>query len=244
MLFDIVTLLPEVCECYCQASILGRAARAGLISVRLTNPRDFATDRHRTVDDVPYGGGDGMVMMPGPLVAALESLKEGPPAKVILLSPRGRPFDQAKARELSGCERLVLVCGRYEGVDERVRLLAIDEELSLGDFVLCGGELAAMSVLEAVSRLIPGVLGGADSAGADSFSDGLLEHPHYTRPAEFRGLKVPEVLLSGHHGEIARWRRKESIRRTLLGRPDLLEGALVSDEDQRLLREVRQEEGI
>ncbi len=244
MLFDIVTLLPEVCECYCQASILGRAARAGLISVRLTNPRDFATDRHRTVDDVPYGGGDGMVMMPGPLVAALESLKEGPPAKVILLSPRGRPFDQAKARELSGCERLVLVCGRYEGVDERVRLLAIDEELSLGDFVLCGGELAAMGVLEAVSRLIPGVLGGADSAGADSFSDGLLEHPHYTRPAEFRGLKVPEVLLSGHHGEIARWRRKESIRRTLLGRPDLLEGALVSDEDQRLLREVRQEEGI
>ncbi len=244
MLFDIVTLLPEVCECYCQASILGRAARAGLISVRLTNPRDFATDRHRTVDDVPYGGGDGMVMMPGPLVAALESLKEGPPARVILLSPRGRPFDQAKALELTGCERLVLVCGRYEGVDERVRLLAIDEELSLGDFVLCGGELAAMSVLEAVSRLIPGVLGGADSAGADSFSDGLLEHPHYTRPAEFRGLKVPEVLLSGHHGEIARWRRKESIRRTLLGRPDLLEGALVSDEDQRLLREVRQEEGI
>ncbi|CAO0820916.1 tRNA m(1)G37 methyltransferase [Desulfarculales bacterium] len=244
MLFDIITLLPEVCQCYCQASILGRAVRAGLIGLRLINPREFATDRHRTVDDVPYGGGDGMVMMPGPLVAALESLKEGPPARVILLSPRGRRFDQAKARELAGCERLVLVCGRYEGVDERVRLLAIDEELSLGNFVLCGGELAALSVLEAVSRLFPGVLGGADSAGADSFSDGLLEHPHYTRPAEFRGLKVPEVLVSGHHGAIARWRRKESIRGTLLGQPDLLEGALVSDEDKRLLSEVRQEEGI
>jgi tRNA (guanine37-N1)-methyltransferase len=177
-------------------------------------------------------------------VAALESLHQGPPARVILLSPRGRPFDQAKARQLAGLERLVLVCGRYEGVDERVRQLAIDEELSLGDFVLCGGELAALSVLEAVSRLLPGVLGGADSAGADSFSDGLLEHPHYTRPAEFRGLKVPEVLLSGHHGAIARWRRKESIRRTLLWRPELLEAALAGPEDQRLLGEVRQEEGI
>ncbi|MBI4799155.1 MAG: tRNA (guanosine(37)-N1)-methyltransferase TrmD, partial [Desulfarculus sp.] len=222
MLFDIVTLLPEVCQAYCQASILGRAVKAGLIEVRLTNPRDFAPDRHRTVDDLPYGGGDGMVMMPGPLVAALEGLKPGPPARVILLSPRGRPFDQAKARELASLERLVLVCGRYEGVDERVRQLAVDEELSLGDFVLCGGELAALAVLEAVSRLLPGVLGGADSAGADSFSDGLLEHPHYTRPPEFRGLTVPEVLLSGHHGAIARWRRKESIRRTLLARPELL----------------------
>ncbi|MFH1033890.1 MAG: tRNA (guanosine(37)-N1)-methyltransferase TrmD [Pseudomonadota bacterium] len=244
MLFDIVTLLPEVCESYCQASIMGRALKAGLIGVRLVNPRDFAIDRHRTVDDVPYGGGDGMVMMPGPLVAALESLREGPSARVILLSPRGRPFDQAKARELAGLERLVLVCGRYEGVDERVRQLAVDEELSLGDFVLCGGELAALCVLEAVSRLLPGVLGGADSAGADSFSDGLLEHPHYTRPAEFRGLQVPEVLLSGHHGAIARWRRKESIRRTLRDRPELLSGALSSPEDQRLLAEVRQEEGI
>lgn len=245
MIFDIVTLLPEVCQAYCQASILGRAAKAGLIEVRLTNPREFAPDRHRTVDDVPYGGGDGMVMMPGPLVATLEGLPEGPPARVILLSPRGRPFDQAKARELAGCERLVLVCGRYEGVDERVRQLVIDEELSLGDFVLCGGELAALAVLEAVSRLLPGVLGGADSAGADSFSDGLLEHPHYTRPPEYRGLKVPEVLLSGHHGAIARWRRKESIRRTLLDRPGLLAAAdLTSDLDQRLLAEVRQEEGI
>lgn len=245
MIFDIVTLLPEVCQAYCQASILGRALKAGLIETRLTNPRDFAPDRHRTVDDVPYGGGDGMVMMPGPLVAALESLRDGPPARVILLSPQGRPFDQAKARELSGLERLVLVCGRYEGVDERVRQLAVDEELSLGDFVLCGGELAALAVLEAVSRLIPGVLGGADSAGADSFSDGLLEHPHYTRPPEFRGLAVPEVLLSGHHGAIARWRRKESIRRTLLARPDLLAAAdLGGALDQRLLAEVRQEEGI
>lgn len=245
MIFDIVTLLPEVCQAYCQASILGRAVKAGLIEVRLTNPRDFAPDRHRTVDDLPYGGGDGMVMMPGPLVAALEGLKPGPPARVILLSPRGQPLDQAKARQLAGLERLVLVCGRYEGVDERVRQLAVDEELSLGDFVLCGGELAALAVLEAVSRLLPGVLGGADSAGADSFSDGLLEHPHYTRPPEFRGLTVPEVLLSGHHGAIARWRRKESIRRTLLARPELLAAAdLTSALDQRLLAEVRQEEGI
>ncbi|MBI5522632.1 MAG: tRNA (guanosine(37)-N1)-methyltransferase TrmD [Desulfarculus sp.] len=245
MIFDIVTLLPEVCQAYCQASILGRAVKAGLIEVRLTNPRDFAPDRHRTVDDVPYGGGDGMVMMPGPLVAALEGLPQGPPARVILLSPRGRPFDQAKARQLAGLERLVLVCGRYEGVDERVRQLAVDEELSLGDFVLCGGELAALAVLEAVSRLLPGVLGGADSAVADSFSDGLLEHPHYTRPPEFRGLTVPEVLLSGHHGAIARWRRKESIRRTLLARPELLAVAdLTSALDQRLLAEVRQEEDI
>lgn len=245
MIFDIVTLLPEVCQAYCQASILGRAVKAGLISVRLTNPREFASDRHRTVDDLPYGGGDGMVMMPGPLVAALEGLREGPPARVLLLSPQGRPFDQAKARQLAGLQRLVLVCGRYEGVDERVRQLAVDEELSLGDFVLCGGELAALAVLEAVARLIPGVLGGADSAACDSFSGGLLEHPHYTRPPEFRGLKVPEVLTSGHHGAIARWRRKESIRRTLLVRPDLLAAAdLTSDLDQRLLAEVRQEEAI
>ena len=242
MVFDILTLLPEVCQAYCQASILGRAAKAGLIGVRCTQVRGFATDRHHTVDDVPYGGGNGMVMMAGPLMAALESLPAEPPARVILLTPQGRPFDQAKARELAGLERLVLICGRYEGVDERVRLLAVDEELSLGDFVISGGELAALCVVDAVSRLIPGVLGGADSAEADSFMDGLLEHPHYTRPPEFRGLLVPEVLKSGNHAAIARWRRKESLRRTWRQRPELLERAPLGRDDSRLLDEVRQEE--
>lgn len=244
MIFDILTLLPEVCEAYCQASILGRAQKAGLISVRLTNVRDFAHDRHRTVDDVPYGGGDGMVMMPGPLVEAVESLPAEPPAPVILMSPQGRRLDQAQARRLAGLPRLVLVCGRYEGIDQRALDLVIDEELSLGDFVLCGGELAALCVVEAVSRLLPGVLGGASSAAADSFMDGLLEHPHYTRPPQFRGLGVPEVLLSGHHAAIARWRRQESLRRTLLKRPDLLAQAGLDAQDQELLARVRGEEGI
>ncbi|MFH1058591.1 MAG: tRNA (guanosine(37)-N1)-methyltransferase TrmD [Pseudomonadota bacterium] len=243
MIFDLVTLFPEVCEAYCQASIMGRAQAAGLIRVRTTNPRDFAHDRHRTVDDVPYGGGDGMVMMPGPLTEALEGLRgpeAGPPARVILLCPQGRPLDQVHVRDLAGLERLVLVCGRYEGVDERVRPL-VDEELSLGDFVLSGGELAALCVADAVSRLIPGVLGGADSAAADSFMDGLLEHPHYTRPAEFRGQAVPEVLLSGNHAAIARWRRKESLRRTLRRRPELIGRAQLSEEDHRLLTELATE---
>lgn len=242
MIFDLVTLFPEVCQAYGETSILGRAQLAGLIQVRTTNPRDFARDRHRTVDDMPYGGGDGMVMLPGPLCEAVESLAEGPPARVILLSPQGRPFDQAKARELAGLERLILVCGRYEGVDERFRLLLVDEELSLGDFVISGGELAALCVVDAVSRLLPGVLGGAESAAADSFADGLLEHPHYTRPAEFRGLAAPEVLLSGNHAAIARWRRKESLRRTARRRPELLERLELSREDARLLEEVRREE--
>ncbi len=242
MIFDILTLFPEVCAAYAGVSILGRAQKAGLVSLRLVNIRDFALDRHRTVDDVPYGGGDGMVMMAPPLVAALESLPPEPPAPVILLSPQGRPFDQAWARELAGLPRLTLICGRYEGIDERVRLLKVDQELSLGDFVLSGGELAALCVVDAVSRLLPGVLHGAGSAAADSFSDGLLEHPHYTRPPEFRGQGVPEVLLSGHHAAIARWRRKESLKRTWRVRPDLLEKAGLSREDGKLLAEARAEE--
>ncbi|RJX35219.1 MAG: tRNA (guanosine(37)-N1)-methyltransferase TrmD [Desulfarculus sp.] len=242
MIFDILTLLPEVCRAYLKASILGRAQQAGLITVRLVNVRESAMDRHRTVDDAPYGGGDGMVMKVEPLVAALESLPNLPRPRIILLSPAGRPLTQELAAELAGLERLVLICGRYEGVDERVRLLAVDQEISLGDFVLSGGELPALALVEAVSRLVPGVLGGEGSAAADSFSDGLLEHPHYTRPPEFRGLAVPEVLLSGNHAAIARWRRKESLRRTWRRRPELLAGRELGPEDQRLLAEVQAEE--
>lgn len=243
MIFDILTLLPEVCRAYLQASILGRAQQAGLITVRLVNVRDFANDRHRTVDDSPYGGGDGMVMKVEPLVAALESLPGRPQPRIILMSPTGRLLDQELAAELAGLERLVLICGRYEGVDERVRALAVDQEISLGDFVLSGGELPALAVVDAVSRLVPGVLGGEDSAVRDSFSDGLLEHPHYTRPPEFRGLAVPEVLLSGNHAAIARWRRKESLRRTWRRRPELLAGRELSRADREMLAEVQAEEG-
>lgn len=241
MIFDILTLLPEVCTAYVKASILGRAQKAGLIEVRMTNIRDFAFDRHRTVDDAPYGGGNGMVMKVEPLVAALESLAGKPRPRIVLMAPQGRPFDQAMAAELAGLERLVIICGRYEGIDERVRSLAVDQEISLGDFVLSGGELPALAVVDAVSRLIPGVLGGECSAAADSFSDGLLEHPHYTRPPEFRGLGVPEVLTSGNHGAIERWRRKESLRRTLVKRPELLDKAPLSPEDHKLLAEIRGE---
>jgi tRNA (guanine37-N1)-methyltransferase len=242
LIFDILTLFPEVCQVYADASILGRAGKAGLIQVRLTNIRDFAEGRHRTVDDLPYGGGDGMVMMAPPLVAALESLPAEPAARVILLSPQGRTLDQALAGELAGLERLVLVCGRYEGVDERVIQGWVDQEVSLGDFVLAGGELAALAVVEAVARLLPGVLHGAGSAAADSFMDGLLEHPHYTRPPEFRGMGVPEVLVSGHHAAIARWRRKESLRRTRERRPDLLQRLALDRGDRLLMAELEKEE--
>jgi tRNA (guanine37-N1)-methyltransferase len=241
VIFDILTLLPEVCAAYLKASILGRAQKAGLIEVRLTNIRDFAFDRHRTVDDAPYGGGNGMVMKVEPLVAALESLPGKPRPRIVLMAPQGRPFNQALAAELAGLERLVIICGRYEGIDERVRQLAVDQEISLGDFVLSGGELPALVVVDAVSRLIPGVLGGECSAAADSFSDGLLEHPHYTRPPEFRGLTVPEVLTSGNHAAIERWRRKESLRRTLRKRPELLQRAPLGPEDEKLLAEIRGE---
>jgi tRNA (guanine37-N1)-methyltransferase len=243
MIFDILTLLPEACEPYLQASILGRAQKAGLIQVRLTNVRDFAHDKHRTVDDAPYGGGNGMVMMPGPLVEAIESLPPEPKGPVILLAPQGRAFNQEIAKQLAGEERLTLVCGRYEGIDERVRLLKIDQELSLGDYVISGGEIAALAVVDAVSRLLPGVLGGEQSAEADSFMDGLLEHAHYTRPPQFRGLGVPEVLLSGNHAAIARWRRKESLRRTLKRRPELMKSAELDQEDQDLLAEIAAEAG-
>lgn len=223
---------------------MGRAQKAGLITVRATNIRDHAEDKHRTVDDTPYGGGSGMVMMAGPLCKAVESLPADPPGPVILLSPQGDAFNQAMAQELAVEKRLILVCGRYEGVDERFRQLKVDREISLGDFVISGGELAALCVIDAVSRLIPGVLGADDSAALDSFSDGLLEHPHYTRPPEFRGLAVPEVLTSGNHGAIERWRRGRSLLRTKKRRPDLLEAADLSEKDLALLDEVARSDDI
>lgn len=229
MIFDILTLFPGMFTGPLTESILKRARQAGLIQVRLHNIRDWATDRHRTTDDAPYGGGPGMVMKPEPLAACIRAVLTLPPEAstpppVILLTPDGEVFTQAIAQELAATERLLLVCGHYEGIDERVREALITRELSIGDYVLTGGELAAMVVVDAVARLVPGVI-DAESVAEESHSDGLLEYPHYTRPAVWEGRQVPPVLVSGHHGEVAKWRRRERLRRTLLRRPDLLERA-------------------
>ena len=219
----ILTLFPRMVEGPLCESILGKAREKGLLRVRVTDIREFADGKHRVTDDVPYGGGAGMVMKPEPLVAAIEAARQrGPGARVVLLSPQGARFDQGKAQELAVHGALILVCGRYEGVDERV-LRWVDEELSLGDFVLTGGEIAALAVIDAIARLVPGVLGNELSAQSESFSgEGLLEGPQYTRPPEFRGLRVPEVLLSGDHEKIARWRQDQAVARTRERRPDLL----------------------
>jgi tRNA (guanine37-N1)-methyltransferase len=217
--FTVVTILPELVEPVLAAGVVGRAAKAGTITVATINPRDFTSDKHRTVDDSPYGGGPGMVMKCEPLVAAIEAAG---PAHRVLLTPAGAPLDQAAVAALAGKDHVVLVCGRYEGVDERVAELAIDEELSLGDFVLSGGELAAACVIDAVARLVPGVLGDADSATDESFSAGLLEYPQYTRPWAFRDREVPAVLAGGNHAEIAAWRRARAVERTAQRRPALL----------------------
>ena len=243
MKFDILTLFPGMFDGPFGESIIRRAVDSGLIDIRLHNIRDYALDRHRTTDDSPYGGGAGMVMKVEPLTACIEQVKsDRPAARVILTSPQGRPFDQGLAAELSLEEELLIICGRYEGVDERVRELLVDDEISLGDFVLTGGEFAAMVIVDAVSRLIPGVLGSDQSAAEDSFADGLLEYPHYTRPPEFRGMAVPEMLLSGNHREIARWRRQMALRRTWFKRPDLLASAVLNDEDIKYLRELEKAE--
>lgn len=241
MIYEILTLFPEMFDSYLAASILGRAVAQGRIQVRRHNIRDFATDRHRMTDDAPYGGGSGMVMKAEPLVRALEALQDSnePRGRVILLSPQGRLFNQEVAGELSRLPRLTLVCGKYEGVDERVRTLAVDEEISIGDYILTGGEIAAMVLLEATARLLPGVLGDEESAREESFSQGLLEYPHYTRPREFMGCRVPDVLLSGNHREIATWRRRKAIERTLERRPDLLGRANLSEEDRECLEEFK-----
>jgi len=236
MRFDIFTLFPEVFHPYIDVSIIGRARRAGALEVFLHNIRDWATDKHRTVDDEPYGGGGGMVMKAEPIFAAVESVLGRPPnAPVILLTPQGRLFTQKVARELAQLPHIALLCGRYEGVDERVRQHLVTDEISIGDYVLTGGELAALVVLDAVTRLLPGVLGDPDAPAKDSHASGLLEHPHYTRPAVFRGWEVPPVLLSGDHGKIARWRREQALLRTFQRRPDLLAKAELTEEDRRFL---------
>ena len=218
---DVLTIFPHMFPGPLGDSITGRALAAGLITLHAVDIRAFATDRHRTVDDYPYGGGQGMVMRPGPLMAAIESVRR-PESRVVLLSPTGRTFTQTIAHELSLVPHLVLVCGRYEGIDERVRELSGAEELSIGDFVLTGGELAAMVVLDAVLRLLPGVLSSSDAWQDESHAGGLLEYPQYTRPPEYRGLRVPDVLLSGHHAQVAAWRRRQALERTRDRRPDLL----------------------
>jgi tRNA (guanine37-N1)-methyltransferase len=243
MRFDILTLFPGMFASPFEESILGRAIEKGLIQIRIVNIRDFALDKHQVVDDAPYGGGQGMVMKVEPIARAVEEVKSGDAsARVIYLTPQGKPFDQERAKELASYPRLILLCGRYEGIDERVRERFVDEEISIGDYVLTGGELAAMVVVDAVSRLLPGVLGSDRSAAEDSFFNSLLEYPQYTRPFEYRGSEVPEVLVSGNHQSIAQWRRKEALRRTRLQRPDLLAKAHLSREDLGLLEEIKKEE--
>jgi tRNA (guanine37-N1)-methyltransferase len=272
MRFDILTIFPEMFSGPLTESIVKRAIQAGLISVHLHDIRDYTTDKHRTTDDAPYGGGAGMVMKAEPLAAAVRSVvrrpssvvrgpaaspadgaeqpvkgeqrttDHGPRTHIILMSPAGERFTQRLAEELAGYERLVLVCGRYEGVDERLREALIDRELSIGDYVLTGGELAAMVVLDAVARLVPGVI-DAGSTAEESHGDGLLEYPHYTRPALWEGHAVPAVLLSGHHGEVAKWRRHEQLRRTLERRPDLLAMASLTPADHTYLRSLGWEPG-
>ncbi len=240
MRFDIVTIFPGMVGTPLREGILGRAIERGQIDVRVRDLRDYTDDRHRVVDDVPYGGGPGMVLKPEPLFRAVEEIaaERGRPDAVILTSPQGKRFDHAEAQRLSRLERIIVLCGRYEGIDERVREGLATEELSIGDFVMTGGELAALVIVDAVARLRPGVVGDDQSVAEDSFVRGLLDHPHYTRPAEYRSMTVPPVLLSGHHAEIARWRRREALRRTLARRPDLLERAALDDEERALLREL------
>ncbi|MCD6527425.1 MAG: tRNA (guanosine(37)-N1)-methyltransferase TrmD [Desulfuromonas sp.] len=240
MNFDVVTLFPEMFESPFAGSIIGKAVSKGLVQITAHYLRDWAEGRHQVTDDPPYGGGDGMVMKPEPICRAIASLKEQRPgAKVLLMSPQGKPFDQQQAQQLSQQENLIFLCGRYEGFDERVRSY-VDAEYTIGDFVLTGGELPAMVMIDAVARLLPGVLGNQGSAEADSFSDGLLEHPHYTRPAEFEGQRVPEVLLSGNHARIAAWRRSQQLLRTLQRRPDLLENVQLTDDDLLELERLRE----
>ena len=243
MRIDVLTLFPEMFEGVFGASLIGKARERGIVELNAVNFRDFSASKHGTVDDAPYGGGGGMVLKPEPLFAAVEWLTAGMPEgarpRVILMCPQGETFTQRKARELAAEKHLIFICGHYEGVDERVREHLATDEISIGDYVLTGGELPAMVVIDAVVRLLPGVLGNEESAARDSFSDGLLEYPQYTRPAEFRGWKVPEVLLSGHHAEIARWRRQQSLLRTLRRRPDLLERADLTTEERRWLERLQ-----
>src|SRR6056297_664041 len=243
MFFDILTLFPEMFTGPLTESILKRAQKNNIIDIETINIRDFADDKHNTTDEPPYGGGAGMVLKPQPIYKAWQSTskKRKKTAKTILMSPQGKKLDQNLVKELSQNEGLIIICGRYEGVDERIRQTIVDEEISIGDFVLTGGELPAMVLIDAVSRMISGVLGDENSSVKDSFYKGLLEHPHYTRPREFRGMQVPDVLLSGNHKMIKDWRRRESLKRTLLRRPDLLKNEDLSPEDIKIIEELKKE---
>lgn len=239
----VLTIFPELFSTFLETSLIGRAVEDEHVRVEVEDLRDSTTDRHRSVDDEPYGGGGGMVMTPEPWLRALERLDPQRSAHRVLMSPQGRRLDEGVVRELAEHEELVLLCGRYEGVDERVREAAVDEEISIGDYVLSGGELPAMVLIEAVSRQVPGVVGRAASVENDSFRNGLLDHPHYTRPPEIDGMAVPEILLSGHHANIEAWRRRQALRATLQKRPDLLEAADLDASDRRILRELARELG-
>lgn len=243
MNFDVLTIFPDIFHAYLKEGMMKKAVLKNLLSMEIYNLRDFTIDRHRSTDDYPYGGGPGMVMKPEPLFKAINTIRsDGAKRKTILLSPQGRIFNQDMALSLSNeSSRLLLVCGRYEAIDERVRESLIDEEISVGDYVLTGGELPALVIIDAVVRLIPGVLGDEHSRDEESFSWGILDYPHYTRPPEFMGLKVPGVLLSGNHKEIIRWRRREALRRTIKRRPDLIKKALLSKDDYKMIEEIKEE---
>lgn len=243
MNFDILTLFPEMFEGPLSTSILSRAREKNLININITNIRDYTEDKHHTTDEPPYGGGAGMVLKVNPIYKAWNDINKEKKEKVhtVLLTPQGKTLNQDKVKELSTYSNLTLICGHYEGVDERVRKSIVDEEISIGDYVLTGGELPAMVLVDAVSRMVDDVLGDEDSSKKDSFYEGLLEHPHYTRPREFENMKVPDVLLSGHHAKIKRWRLKKALKRTLLRRPDLLEKKKLSKKEKKLLEEVKQE---
>ena len=246
MQFEVFTLLPEVFPPYLESSILQRARQRGLIDVRVHNIRDYTHDRHHTTDDTPYGGGGGMVMKPEPIFEAVESVlgifsnpAQPTPVPVILLTPQGRVFTQRVAEELARHERIALLCGRYEGVDERIREHLVTDEISIGDYVLTGGELPALMMIDAISRLLPGVLGDPTGAEDDSHSMGLLEYPHYTRPPEFRGWKVPDILLSGDHAKIEKWRREQALQRTFHKRPDMIEKAELGEKDLKFVEDLK-----
>ncbi|MBN1655750.1 MAG: tRNA (guanosine(37)-N1)-methyltransferase TrmD [Deltaproteobacteria bacterium] len=245
MRINVVTLFPELIAGWVQSGILKRARDSGIIAITCLSPREYATDIHRSVDDAPYGGGGGMVMMPGPIAQAMDEIDKSGESRQrahrILLTPQGVPLNQTKVAELAKLPVITLVCGRYQGVDERVRRL-VDEEISIGDFVVNGGEIAAISVIEAVSRLIPGVLGNQDSCCGESHTDGLLEYPQYTRPQRFRGMDVPSILLSGNHEQISKWRRIQALKRTRERRPDLFERYRQTEEESRWLRESERDE--
>ncbi|MEW6661252.1 MAG: tRNA (guanosine(37)-N1)-methyltransferase TrmD [Bacillota bacterium] len=244
MRIDILTIFPRMFDGPFSESILARAASKGLLEINIIDLRHYALDKHRSVDDYPFGGGPGMVMKPAPFFLAMEELQQrhqGTPMRVILLCPGGKVFNQEKARELSQQSHLVFLCGHYEGIDDRVRQRFVTDEISIGDYVLTGGELASMVVIDAVVRLLPGVLGDACSVVEESFSEGLLEYPQFTRPREYQGLSVPDVLLSGNHEEIRKWRRRESLRRTLINRPDLLASAKLTDQDRQMMAEIARE---